>query len=458
MRRIIAILAVLVLFGPTAALADLCGSNTERVYTLAASTVTTVGTGLSGRKQITVCSSNANTATSIVQCRGDGTSVTLGDSNVGIQLARGQCRVFGSPASVAISCVSNESAVVVKTEECTGTAPPPAVVNGPPASTSVTGSVTANQGSAGSTAWPVAGSGTAGTPAGGVLSVQGVASGTPIPMSSAFSGPVTATWTSATTVDTAIQISTDGFTTVGVQEEKTGSITLGTIIFQVSDSATGPWSTISAGRVKGEQVDESYALSGTSASWQVFVSGFKYFQVKLSVAITNTGSVALSIMASQAGMKPDTGIVIGSKAPNTVLAGSNSLQVLPATSLTASPSGLTDNYEQQLSMTQTGNLRTTPAGARAGVTSECLVVTTVGGTPCPATPLASRRGVKLVNTGPNPIYCALGASVPVVLLADPILPTGWATYEAGPAVPITCIAATASQLTTAATIVSELAQ
>jgi ammonia channel protein AmtB len=66
--------------------------------------------------------------------------------------------------------------------------------------------------------------------------------------------------------------------------------------------------------------------------------------------------------------------------------------------------------------------------------------------------------VKLVNTGPNPIYCALGASVPVVLLADPILPTGWATYEAGPAVPITCIAATASQLTTAATIVSELAQ
>jgi hypothetical protein len=308
----------------------------------------------------------------------------------------------------------------------------------------------------------VTGTGTAGAPHGGVLSIQGVGSGSPIPTSSAFSGPITTTWTSATAINTALQISTDGFTTVGVQIAKTGTITLGTVVFQVSNLATGPWSTISAGRTKGEQVDESFALSAISTTdptaWQVFVSGYKFFQVKLSVAITNTGSAALSIMASQAGTKPGTGIVIGSKAPNTVLAGSNSLQVLPATSLTASPSGLTDNYEQQLSMTQTGNLRTTAAGARAGVTSECLVVTTVGGTPCPATPLASRRGVKLVNTGPNPIYCALGASVPVVLLADPILPTGWVTYEAGPAVPVTCIAATASQLTTAATIVSELAQ
>jgi hypothetical protein len=301
------------------------------------------------------------------------------------------------------------------------------------------------------------GAGTTGAPAGGVMSVQGVISGTPIPMSSAYSGPVSATWTSATTLPAALQLSTDGFTTVGVQLEKTGAITLGTIVFQVSDDATGPWSTVSAGRIKGEQVDESYALSGASSAWQVFVSGYKYFQVKLTVAITNTGSVDLKLMASQAGTKPDTGIVIGSKATNTVLSGSNNLQVLPAISNAVAPT-LTENYEQALSTTLTGNLRTTAAGARAGVTTECLVVTTAGGTPCPATPLASRRAVKLVNTGPNPIYCALGASVPVVLLADPILPTGWATYEAGPAVPVTCIAATASQVTTAATIVSELAQ
>ena len=109
-------------------------------------------------------------------------------------------------------------------------------------------------------------------------------------------------------------------------------------------------------------------------------------------------------------------------------------------------------------MTLKGGLRTAAAGSLGGRTTECLVLTTAGGTPCPATPLAERRGVKLVNTGPNPIYCALGASVPSVLLADPILPTGWVTYEAGPAVPVTCIAATASQVTTAATIVSELAQ
>lgn len=300
MRRVIAILALLV---PAIAFADLCGSNTERVYTLAASTVTTVGVGLSGRKQITVCSSNANTATSVVQCRGDGTEVTLGDANVGIQLARGQCRVFGSPASVAISCVSNESSVVVKTEECTGSAPPPAVVNGPPASTSVTGSVTANQGSAGSASWPTK----------------------------------------------------------------------------------------------------------------------------------------------------------GDKTNNSAVPGATNIGTLPAVANAVAPT-LTETYQAALSTTLSGNLRTTTAGARAGDSGECLILTTAGGTPCPATPLASRREIALFNLGPNPIYCALGASVPAVGTGNPIYPTGWLSFPAGAAVPVTCIAATANQVTTAATSYSEVAQ
>lgn len=396
-------LSLVFLFSPSTPKADLCGNSTEREYTLAANTPQTVGTGLAGRKQITVCSSSGNPATVIVQCRGDGTAAVFDDTKPGLQLWPGQCRAFGTPAAVAVSCVSNTAATVVKTEECTNaSAVGPILFPAPAANTTPGGTVIADQGVAGATAWPVKGAGTAGVPDTGVLSVQGIANGTPIPTKSAFSGPVTATWDSTTGLNTALQISTDGFTTVGIQYTKSGAITLGTVVFEVGDSLTGPWTIIASGRIDGSAIDTSFALSGASNGWQAFVSGYLYMQVRLSVAITNTGTATFQIMASQAGVKPAPSTVAaiivsgsltanqgtagtsgawpvtGGKTPNGAAPGATNVGVLPGVSTAAAPT-LTEGYEQPLSMDLSGNLRTVasiPVVSTASTPGTCTAVTT----------------------------------------------------------------------------------
>jgi hypothetical protein len=102
-----------------------------------------------------------------------------------------------------------------------------------------------------------------------------------------------------------------------------------------------------------------------------------------------------------------------------------------------------------------GTISLTPASTSAA-TSECLVTNSAGGTTCPATPLSGRIAVELFNNGPNIIYCTVDGSAPVVNKARPIAPQGAWSPPVGSAITIKCIAATAAQLTTAATIVTEV--
>ncbi len=407
------IVALLVVLLPAIALADLCGSNKETSATLAASTPTVVGTGLAGRKLITVCSESGNASSSVVQCRGDGTVVALGATLPGARINPGQCVQFGSPGGVAVTCVANTAGTNVQVQECTGTDPPSWVVNGPPSSS--TGSSTVAQGSAGSSSWPVkvtdattpaqtlaidssgkigvsslpaitgsvtatvasvgatgsdvpasasymAGDNAAGKltgvkigATGGVI-VEGAASGVPIPTSSAYSGPVTATWDSTTIGDTALQIGTNGFTTVGIQYVKTGVVTAGVITFETSYSASGPWTPIAVVVTTGDTSSATYTLTTGSTGWQAFVSGYPYFQIRLSTVITGAGSATLAMMASQAGVRPGSGAVHGDRAANTVLPDSRMLGTMPVISTAVAPS-LTEGYVQALSADLAGNLR-----------------------------------------------------------------------------------------------------
>ena len=95
-----------------------------------------------------------------------------------------------------------------------------------------------------------------------------------------------------------------------------------------------------------------------------------------------------------------------------------------------------------------------------GVTTEVLVSNAVQ-TALPATPLADRRAVEIQNLGPNAIYCAIGpAATPptaVLLKSRQIAASGgvWAV-DAGPNVVVRCLAATADQVTGAATVVTEV--
>lgn len=91
----------------------------------------------------------------------------------------------------------------------------------------------------------------------------------------------------------------------------------------------------------------------------------------------------------------------------------------------------------------------------AGKTTEVLVLNSAS-TAVPAAALTSRKGIEVFNNGPNTIYCTIDGTAAVVNKARPI-PAGMAwSLAAGPSIAVNCISATADQVTTAATIVSEL--
>lgn len=117
----------------------------------------------------------------------------------------------------------------------------------------------------------------------------------------------------------------------------------------------------------------------------------------------------------------------------------------------------------------TGNRSTqawmTDASAQfSGITTEVMVDNTTQ-TAMPATPLSRRRAIEIQNLGPNPIYCAVGpvSTPPTAVLTKSRrieAATGsssdkWA-LDIGPNVIVRCLAATADQVTGAATIVTEL--
>lgn len=100
----------------------------------------------------------------------------------------------------------------------------------------------------------------------------------------------------------------------------------------------------------------------------------------------------------------------------------------------------------------------------SGATTEVLVDNTTQ-TAMPATPLARRRAIEIQNLGPNAIFCAVGpvGTPPTAVLtksrrieaATATSSDKW-SIDLGPNVIVRCLAATADQVTGAATIVTEL--
>ena len=95
-----------------------------------------------------------------------------------------------------------------------------------------------------------------------------------------------------------------------------------------------------------------------------------------------------------------------------------------------------------------------------GATTEVLVLNATQ-TAMPTTPLAGRRAIEIQNLGPNAIYCAIGpaATLPtaVLLKSRQIAAAGgvWAV-DLNDKIIVRCLAATANQVTGAATIVTEV--
>lgn len=110
----------------------------------------------------------------------------------------------------------------------------------------------------------------------------------------------------------------------------------------------------------------------------------------------------------------------------------------------------------ELNATATGDLATSPSARTSSATAEILVLNSAA-TAVPTSALANRRAIEIQNLGPNAIFCRCDGTNPVVNKARKLDSAGgvWSLDCDPTACACKCIAATADQLTTAATIVTE---
>ena len=121
----------------------------------------------------------------------------------------------------------------------------------------------------------------------------------------AYQNPVVTTWTSATTLNTAVQFQTAGMDTVALTIAPGGSITGGTITFQVYDGAS--WINVKCARLSSYNTDSAFNMAGSPGlqGWTVPAAGYPQFQFILTGAIMGTGNVVITSIVSSA---PDTSI------------------------------------------------------------------------------------------------------------------------------------------------------
>jgi hypothetical protein len=157
--------------------------------------------------------------------------------------------------------------------------------------------------------------------------VEGVAGGTAVPVSGTVTGnqgtaaantagwPITsggvaettAAWTSATAQNTVLQLNTAGMSAVVVTIALTGTVVSAILTFEASDTTAFttayPITGVKAGTTNTAAASNSpinvIAIAGIANTAIIFnVSAFAAFRVRLSTAITNTGTASIGISAS----------------------------------------------------------------------------------------------------------------------------------------------------------------
>lgn len=126
---------------------------------------------------------------------------------------------------------------------------------------------------------------------------------------------------------------------------------------------------------------------------------------------------------------------------------------------TCTSTGMTKSVPYTSGGTELGTVanptNTTLTAKTSSATSEVLVLTTA--TAVPAAALAGRKAIEIQNIGPNPIYCRCDGVAPVVKKARKILTDSQMAMDCNEtACACQCIAEVAAQVTTAATIVTEI--
>jgi hypothetical protein len=168
----------------------------------------------------------------------------------------------------------------------------------------VSGTVTANQGTAAATTagWPI---------------IDGTLA------------EVTAAWTTGTSVNTTLALTVTGYSSVVVTLNQGSTITGGVVTFEASDTTafTNAYA-IQAVQVNAFTAASTYTLvQSTNQAFEIDVSGFAAFRVRLSTAISGTGTVNVGIAANA--MAADPAVVVGGTV--TANAGTGNFTVTQAT-------------------------------------------------------------------------------------------------------------------------------
>jgi hypothetical protein len=180
----------------------------------------------------------------------------------------------------------------------------------------------------------------------GTVSV-GNTNAAPVPVVDAYQAPVSAAWTSATALNTALTLNTQGYDTVIFTIAPSGTLTGGAITFECFDGTN--WISLKAPRTDSYLTDTTFALSGAALhSWQLPVAGYPQVRARLSTVIAGSGTASLVAIASSA---PDVSLVTVGLDPNQPLpAGTNNLGTVGLAAGTNNIGVITDNTQQARSL------------------------------------------------------------------------------------------------------------
>jgi hypothetical protein len=132
-------------------------------------------------------------------------------------------------------------------------------------------------------------------------------------------GSTAATWTSATALNTALTLSVLGLSTVNFSIRKTGTITVGNITLEISADGTNYFTVaVTDGRWVGGTAANPYSLVTGLFPVGIIddIAAYQSARLRLSTAITGTGSVDVRIDASGSSASTPPGVVPISGAVN----------------------------------------------------------------------------------------------------------------------------------------------
>lgn len=106
-------------------------------------------------------------------------------------------------------------------------------------------------------------------------------------------------WTSATAANTALTSSCEGYGIALVALDLVGTMSTGIVTFEGSpstDPATTNWRAITGIRLDGNFGEKTFTIGNGSMTWHFNIAGMKQFRVRLSTAITGTGTAVFNIV------------------------------------------------------------------------------------------------------------------------------------------------------------------